>query len=124
MDELIKKLSEADNSGWTVIQKNAQDATPGDKRMTLEGGALIDARAETMNTIAAVGQLPDCAVLIITKEGNIAALSAATELYGAVKHFGHDASFLILKDQEASPEVLGEKWKTPLKKKKEAEKNA
>ena len=111
MDELIKKLSEADNSGWTVIQNDVQDATPGDKRMTLEGGAVINARKETMNTIAAVGHLPDCAVLIITKEGNVAALSAATELYGAVKHFGHEANFLILKDQEATPEALGEKCK-------------
>jgi len=107
MDELLKKLSETSGSGWTVFPE--EGGNDGGKAMLLDDTAATDPQAETENTIAAISELPDCAVLVITKEGNLAALNAAMEVYASVKHFGHKASFLLLRDQNAAPEALGEK---------------
>ena len=108
MEKILNKLAETDNSGWTCVQKGE----PLDnKHMTYAEDVVLEPRAETANTIAAVGQLPDCAVLIIAKEENFAALSAATELYASAKHFGQQANFLLLRGKAATPEALGEKCK-------------
>ena len=124
MDELVKKLSETNNSAWTVISENAREAISEGKSMLLDEGVVVNPRNENENTIAAVGELPDCAVLIITKENNLAALHTATELYASVKHFGHAANFLLLRGQDAQPEALADacreivlKWQEDLPKK-------
>ena len=110
MKDVLKTLSESNNSHWTSFV-GAEQPAANEKSLIFDEGAVIDPQKETENTIAAISQLPDCAVLVITKDGNVAALSAAMEVYASVKHFGHQASFLLLKDKEATPEALGEKCK-------------
>ena len=65
MKDVLKTLSESNNSHWTSFV-GAEQPAANEKSLIFDEGAVIDPQKETENTIAAISQLPDCAVLVIS----------------------------------------------------------